>query len=164
MGAPTVAYLQKHKTIYFRIYLEIGLAFLACVLIGIPIIELQIAVFIIQAFVRLQTFAYHFAYLAERFGFRYFGLLNGISSMVAGLFGLGGYGLQIFTIFKTKGSFVISYAIVGLLILSTLVFPVVLKKLDKKMLEDIDHQNKQSSLSSKVCKSQGDDNFVSFLQ
>jgi MFS family permease len=134
--APTVSYLQKSKSIYFRVCLEVSLAFMSCVLLTIPIIELQIVVFILQAFVRLQIFSYHFAYLVERFGFRHFGLLNGISSLVAGLFGLCGYGLQIFTIFKAEGSFMISYCIVAALVLSTLVFPFVLRRLDRKAEEE----------------------------
>jgi hypothetical protein len=132
LWAPTVAYLQKSKTIYFRVYLETSLAFLACVLLTIPLIELQIAVFVILAFVRLQTFSYHFAYLMDRFGFRHFGLLNGISSLVAGLFGLWGYGLQIFSIFKAEGNFMISYFIVAALVLSTLIFPILLERLDAR--------------------------------
>ena len=59
LWAPTVAYLQKTKSIYYRVCLEITLALIACVLLTIPIIEVQIVVFIIQAFVRLQTFTYH---------------------------------------------------------------------------------------------------------
>lgn len=132
LWAPTVAYLQKSKSIYFRISMEISMAFIACVLLAIPTIELQILTFVIQAFVRLQIFSYHFSYLQERFGFRHFGFLNGISSLVAGLIGLCGYGLQIFSIYQADGSFTISYIIVAAVILSTLAFPIVLKRLDTK--------------------------------
>eukprot|EP00984_Skeletonema_dohrnii_P027963 scaffold17726_cov135-Skeletonema_dohrnii-CCMP3373.AAC.4 len=68
LWAPTVAYLTKSKSIYFRICLEIGMAFIACIFLAIPIIELQIITFVIQAFVRLQIFSYHFNYLQERIG------------------------------------------------------------------------------------------------
>ena len=138
LWAPTVAYLTKSKSFYFRIFLEIGMAFIACVFLAIPIIELQIFTFVIQAFVRLQIFAYHFNYLQERFGFRHFGLLNGISSLVAGLVGLCGYGLQIFSIYQAEGSFLISYVIVATVILATVAFPTILKRLDTKELAVIE--------------------------
>ena len=76
------------------------------ILLTIPIIELQVVVFPLQPFVRLQVFSNHYAYLAERFGFRHFGLLNGISSLVAGTFGLLGYTLQIFSVYIANGNYV----------------------------------------------------------
>lgn len=146
--APIVAYLQKTRTIYFRICLEVGMAFVSCVLLTIPVLELQIATFILQSFVRLQMFAYHFSYLQNRFGFRHFGILNGISSLVAGVFGLGGYGLQIFSIYVMDGSFVVSYVIVGALILSTLFFPFILKRIETE-IQETPETKKQETLEVK---------------
>ena len=91
LWSPIVGYLMKTKSIYFRIYLEISMAFVMSIMLTVPIIEVQVVVFMLQALVRLQVFSNHFAYIGERFGFRHFGLLNGFSSLVAGSFDLLGY-------------------------------------------------------------------------
>lgn len=64
-----MAHLIKTKTLYFRIHLEIAMAFVIAILLTIPIIEVQVFKFLVQALVRLQVFTYLFAYIADRFGF-----------------------------------------------------------------------------------------------
>ncbi len=130
LWSPIVGYLMKTKTIYFRVYLEIAMSLVMSILLTLPIIEVQVIVFLLQALVRLQVFSNHFAYIAERFGFRHFGLLNGISSLIAGAFGLLGYPLQIFSVFIAAGNFGVSYFIVAGLLITTGIFPFVLKRKD----------------------------------
>ena len=107
------------------------MAFVMSLMLTVPIIEVQVVVFMLQALVRLQVFSNHFAYIGERFGFRYFGLLNGISSLVAGSFGLLGYLLQVYSLFVAKGNFSLSYFFVAALVLSSSIFPFVLRKKDQ---------------------------------
>lgn len=130
LWSPIVGYVMKTRSIYFRVYLEIAMAFVMSLLLTVPNLELQVMVFLLQALVRLQVFSNHFAYIAERFGFRHFGLLNGISSLIAGMFGLLGYMLQIFSVFIANGNFGLSFFMVAGLVLSSCVFPFVLKRKD----------------------------------
>lgn len=142
LWSPIVGYLMKTKSVYFRVYLEIAMAFAMSLMLTVPIIEVQMVVFLVQALVRLQLFSNHFAYLGERFGFRFFGLLNGISSLVAGAFGLLGFWLQIFSVFIANGNFGLSYFIVAGLVLSSTFFPFILKRKDKaKELAAIEESN-----------------------
>jgi len=134
LWTPLVGYLMQSLSFYRRIYLEIGMAFLMAMTLALPIIELQVIVFLVQALVRLQVFTYHFAYIADRFGFRHFGLLNGISSLIAALFGLAGYVLQIFSVYVTSGNFGVSYFFVSGLILASTLFPLLLRRADKSNL------------------------------
>jgi len=130
LWSPIVGYLMTTKSIYFRIYLEIAMAFVMSLMLTVPIIEVQVVVFMLQALIRLQLFSNHFAYIGERFGFRHFGLINGISSLVAGSFGLLGYLLQVYSLFVAKGNFSLSYFFVAALVLSSSIFPFVLRKKD----------------------------------
>jgi hypothetical protein len=50
--------------------------------------EVLLLSFAVYALFRTFTFNYYFAFLADRLGFRYFGVLAGISFCVAGLVGL----------------------------------------------------------------------------
>lgn len=143
LWAPSIAFLSRTKSLYFRIYFETGLAIVMTLLLTIPIIEVQIVVFICQALIRLQVFSYHFAYLAERFGFRHFGLLNGISSLVAGLLGLAGYWLQLFSIYVSNGSFATSYYMVAGLLALTLIFPITIQRIDKKEEQVTDKESQE---------------------
>ena len=54
----------------------------------VPRAELLLPSFAVYALFRTFTFNYYFAYLADRLGFRYFGVLAGISFFVAGVVGL----------------------------------------------------------------------------
>jgi len=136
LWSPIVGYLLVTKSIYARIYLEIGMAFTMSLMLTVPFIEVQVVVFLLQALVRLQVFSNHFAYIAERFGFRHFGLLNGISSLVAGAFGLFGYLLQIYSLYVADGNYGISYFFIAGLVLSSAIFPFVLKKKDNAVKEE----------------------------
>ena len=107
------------------------MAFVMSIMLTVPIIEVQVVVFMLQALIRLQLFSNHFAYIGERFGFRHFGLLNGISSLMAGSFGLLGYLLQVYSLFVAKGNFSLSYFFVAALVLSSSIFPFVLRKKDQ---------------------------------
>mmetsp|Transcript_17246 Transcript_17246/g.26215 ORF Transcript_17246/g.26215 Transcript_17246/m.26215 type:complete len:238 (+) Transcript_17246:1-714(+) len=112
------------------------MAFTMSLMLTVPFIEVQVVVFLLQALVRLQVFSNHFAYIAERFGFRHFGLLNGISSLVAGAFGLFGYLLQIYSLYVADGNYGISYFFIAGLVLSSAIFPFVLKKKDNAVKEE----------------------------
>jgi len=131
LWSPFVGYLMVRRSIYFRVYLEIIMALAMSLMLTVPIIEVQVVVFLIQALVRLQVFSNHFAYLGERFGFRHFGLLNGISSLVAGAVGLLGYFLQIYSLFVANGNYGLSYFFVSGFVLSSCIFPFVLRRKDR---------------------------------
>mmetsp|Transcript_6881 Transcript_6881/g.15208 ORF Transcript_6881/g.15208 Transcript_6881/m.15208 type:complete len:1147 (+) Transcript_6881:201-3641(+) len=135
LWSPIVGYSMKTRSIYFRIYVEIIMALVMAIMLTIPIIEVQVVVFLLQALVRLQVFSNHFSYIGERFGFRHFGLLNGLSSLVAGSFGLLGYLLQIYSLFVAKGAYSMSYFMVAGLVVSSSIFPFILKKKDQAAME-----------------------------
>jgi len=139
-----------------RISLEIVMALVMSLLLTVPNIEVQVVVFLLQSLVRLQVFSNHFAYIGERFGFRHFGLLNGISSLVAGAFGLLGYMLQIFSVFIANGNYGLSYFIVAGLILSSSIFPILLKRKDQAKLAEAD-QVKLAEVESSASESKDGD-------
>jgi len=138
LWSPFVGYLMVTRSVYFRVYLEIIMALAMSLMLTVPIIEVQVVVFLIQALVRLQLFSNHFAYLGERFGFRHFGLLNGISSLVAGAVGLLGYFLQIYSLFVANGNYGLSYFFVSAFVVSSCVFPFILRRKDRTEVESDD--------------------------
>jgi len=161
LWSPIVGYLMATKSIYFRIYLEIAMALVMSLLLTVPVIEVQLIVFMLQALVRLQVFSNHFSYLGERFGFRHFGLLNGISSLVAGAFGLLGYTLQIYSLFIAKGNFSLSYFMVAVLVVASSLFPYVLKQKDRSVIQKDDvHAGEQID---ETVDSSSFDAFLEFL-
>lgn len=57
-------------------------------------------------------------------------MLNGISSLIAGLFDLLDYMLQVLSVYSTRGNFGISFFTAAALILCTVLFPLVQGCLD----------------------------------
>jgi hypothetical protein len=68
--------------------ITVGLGCLWSLLTLLPHKDLLLPSFAVYALFRTFTFNYYFAYLADRLGFRYFGVLAGASFFVAGVVGL----------------------------------------------------------------------------
>ena len=74
---------------------------LECILIPVvivPVLEIQVIGFVVMSVSRLLIFSCHFAYILEKFGVKYFGILNGVSSLVAGMIGLLSFPLQLLAV------------------------------------------------------------------
>lgn len=99
------------------------------VLLLMPQLEVQMITFLLQGMVRLMIFTYHHTYLVDRFGLEHFGILNGVTSLVAGVFGLLGYPLQLFAVYILRGDFVYTLALLSILLLLSAAFPLYLRRM-----------------------------------
>ena len=79
----------------FAVVLGLGtcLAIAFALICLIPSVDAQYGAFVCYAWFRTTLFSTLFAYVADQFGFRYFGLLCGIVLAVAGALGMVQYGL-----------------------------------------------------------------------
>lgn len=91
------------------------------IIILIRNLELQIVGFSMLSFARLFLFSCHHTYILDKFGIEFFGTLNGISSLVAAIFGFISYPLQLFAL-RTNYSF--SFVPIGVFVVLTLAFPI----------------------------------------
>lgn len=91
----------------------------------VPQLQPQVAGFALLSFARLMLFSFHHAYILDKFGIEYFGLLNGVSSLVAAMVGLLSYPLQLLAL-QTSYSF--AFIPIAAAIAVSAVFPFFLRR------------------------------------
>jgi L-gulonolactone oxidase len=111
----------------YGVLLAVNLLFYGILLV--PVLEIQVFAFALQAVARLLVFSVHHTYTLEKFGVEYFGMLNGVSAFVAAtFFALFAYPLQLFSLYVAEGDFSVSLGIVsGAMVLSS-AFPVLYRQ------------------------------------
>merc|ERR1712226_890454 len=108
-----------------------------------------------------MLFSYHHAYLLDKFGIQYFGLLNGISSFFAAILGLVGYPLQLLAV--QIGNYSITFIPIGVVVLLVGLFPFFLGKkeqaeaMDDAKEEDEEPQKGKSNMDTTNPDSTGKD-------
>mmetsp|Transcript_60775 Transcript_60775/g.100949 ORF Transcript_60775/g.100949 Transcript_60775/m.100949 type:complete len:1477 (-) Transcript_60775:181-4611(-) len=131
-------------------------------LLTLPVLETQVLTFAVQAGARLMLFSVHFGYIGQRFGFKHFGILNGISSLLAAVLGLSNYPLQLFSVYVAEGNFTIALSFIGGGVVLSAAFPLSLamqnrRAAAKKMLKPASDKLKcqsEKTVSSTACVSE----------
>lgn len=95
------------------------------IVVAIPQLEPQVAGFVLMSFSRLMLFSFHHAYILDKFGIEYFGLLNGVSSFIAALVGLVSYPLQLYAL---TASYAFAFIPIGCGVAACIFFPVILRR------------------------------------
>ena len=98
----------------------------ALIIIAVPQLSPQIIAMVFLSFTRLMLFSFHHAFILDKFGIEYFGILNGISSFIAAIIGLLNYPLQLMAI--DIGSFSITFVPIAIVVVLVGAFPFFLNK------------------------------------
>lgn len=100
--------------------------FVAILVITVPRLVPQVIGMVVLSCSRLMLFSFHHAFLLEKFGIEYFGLLNGLSSFIASLVGLLSYPIQLWAV--QIGNYSITFIPVGIAVLFTGLFGFFLRR------------------------------------
>ena len=124
---PTTKYLilKTNWPVKFTCVIVLN-AIVALIIFAVPQLSPQIIAMVLLSCTRLMLFSFHHGFLLDKFGIEYFGILNGVSSLVAAIIGLLNYPLQLMAI--EIGSYSITFVPIAVAVVLLGVFPFLLNK------------------------------------